>query len=316
MEKYIPKSVENLNEAEIERKRKHILLMTQVLYFLTNEFLSRKFQWLLPVIFSKSTDPLWPDPGASIEKRIETDVYETQVRTTLSMIVHKMVACSLFAERLFVISPNFRVERRERASTGWHAYEFNQLDFEMRDATSRDVMRTVEEVLTGLAKYVGDKCEYLIDSEVYDALKDVRGPFEIRDRDFLVSEYGDNWEEVLPKEIKRPVWVVNIPREFYDFEDFETGRWDNYDLYVPKYGEILSGARREFEYEKIVAKMERDGIRKENYSVLLKLSRDGKLKRSSGAGIGIERLVTWISGAHHVCETQLFPRVPGIVYEL
>ena len=27
-----------------------------------------------------------------------------------------------------------------------------------------------------------------------------------------------------------PVWVTNIPREFYDFEDFEKGTWDNYDL--------------------------------------------------------------------------------------
>ncbi|RLF03791.1 MAG: asparagine synthetase, partial [Thermoprotei archaeon] len=109
---------------------------------------------------------------------------------------------------------------------------------------------------------------------------------------------------------------VNIPREFYDYEDFETGRWDNYDLYLPGLGEVLSGARREWEYDKIVRKMERDGVRKENYALLLKLAREGKLRPTAGAGIGVERLVAWIVGARHVAEVQPFPRIPGIVYEL
>jgi asparaginyl-tRNA synthetase len=40
------------------------------------------------------------------------------------------------------------------------------------------------------------------------------------------------------------------------------------------------------------------------------------LKPSAGAGIGIERLVSWITGAKHIGETQLFPKIPGIVYDL
>ncbi len=57
-------------------------------------------------------------------------------------------------------------------------------------------------------------------------------------------------------------------------------------------------------------------MRKENYKVLLKLAREGRLKPSAGAGIGIERLVGWITGARHIGETQPFPRIPSIVYEL
>ena len=79
-------------------------------------------------------------------------------------------------------------------------------------------------------------------------------------------------------EIKEPVWIVNIPREFYDFEDFKTGKWDNYDLFMPQYGEVLSGARREYEYSKIFEKMEREKVRKENYSIILKMAKDGRLK--------------------------------------
>ena len=107
-----------------------------------------------------------------------------------------------------------------------------------------------------------------------------------------------------------------MPREFYDFEDFETGKWDNYDLMLPKYGEVLSGSRREFEYGKMVKKLERDGVRKENFNVLLKLAKKGRIKPSAGAGIGMERLISWIVGAKHIGEVQPFPRIPSMVYEL
>jgi asparaginyl-tRNA synthetase len=85
---------------------------------------------------------------------------------------------------------------------------------------------------------------------------------------------------------------------------------------LPNYGEVLSGSRREWEHNKMVRKMERDGIRKENYELLLKLAKEGKLKPSAGAGIGVERLVSWIVGAKHIGETQLFPKIPGIVNDL
>ena len=79
---------------------------------------------------------------------------------------------------------------------------------------------------------------------------------------------------------------------------------------------MLSGAKREFEYGKIVAKMDRGGVRKENYQTLLRLAKVGRLKPSAGAGVGLERLVSWLVEAKHVGEVQLFPRIPGTVYEL
>ena len=133
------------------------------------------------------------------------------------------------------------------------------------------------------------------------------------DKNELETNYGKTWEKTLIEEISDPVWITNIPREFYDYEDFETNSWDNYDLLVPKYGEILSGSKREWNYEKIVRKMERDEIVKENYKVLLNLAKEGRIVSSAGAGIGIERLVSWLAGTNHIGETQLFPKIPGTV---
>lgn len=313
----MPKPLEQLSESEIERKLCISRVMTHVLKYLTCKFVNDGFEWLLPVIFSKSTDPLWPDPGASVEKRIEVEIYGKTVRTTLSMIVHKMVACSLAHAKLFILSPNVRIERMERANSGIHAYEFTQLDFEVRNATSRKVRSLVEELICGLISSLKRLMrEELIYLGRYDSLKVPGTPFRVYDGKELENKYGGNCQAQLTLEICDPVWVTNIPREFYDFEDFEKGKWDNYDLLLPQYGEVLSGARREWEYSKIVRKMRRDSITMENYEELLKLAKEGRIKPSAGAGIGVERLVSWIVGAKHIGETQPFPKIPGIVYDL
>ena len=313
----LPKPLEELSGEELERKRAIARVMTLTLEYLTSSLIREGYEWLLPVILSRVTDPLWPDPGASIEKRLEVEIYGIRVRATLSMIIHKMVACSLAYPKLFVLSPNIRVERRDRAWTGLHAYEFTQLDFEARGASSRDIMGLVEKLLRGLVEHLKKSArEELSILGRYGVLRVPDAPFRVYDREDLEAKYGGKWEVELARDIREPVWVVNIPRQFYDYEDFETGRWDNYDLYLPGLGEVLSGARREWEYEKLVKKMERDGVRKENYALLLRLAREGRLKPTAGAGIGVERLVAWVVGAEHVCEVQPFPRIPGVVYEL
>jgi asparaginyl-tRNA synthetase len=313
----IPKPLDQLSESEIERKACIGKLMTYTLNNLTSQFVDSGFQWLLPVALSQSTDPLWPDPGASIEKRIEVDIYGKTVRTTASMIIHKLIAASLAYPKLFILSPNIRIEKAERAKTGKHIYEFTQLDFEARDASSKYVIRFVEKVicnlLTSMKRDMKDELTALCRC---DTLKLPKTPFKVYDRQELEAKYGADWEEGIAKETSDPVWVTNIPREFYDFEDFKTGKWDNYDLFLPQYGEVLSGAKREWEYEKILKKIERDDVDKNNYALVLKLAKQEKLKPTAGGGIGMERLVGWISGVKHIAETQPFPRVPGTVNEL
>jgi len=312
-----PKTLEQLSETEIERKSAIGKVTTHTLQTLTSEFLQRGFQWLLPVALSQCTDPLWPDPGASIEKRIEVSIYGKTVRTTASMIVHKLIASSTAYPKLFILSPNIRIEKAERAHTGRHVYEFTQLDFEVRDATSKDIMSLVEDAICSLVPSIKRELkEELNCLSRYDSLHTPRKPFRVYEQQQLEEEYGSDWETRAVAQIKYPIWVTNIPREFYDFEDPQTGRWDNYDLFLPQYGEALSGARREWDYHKILKKMERDKIRKENYSLVLKLAKEGRLKPCAGAGIGIERTVSWLTGVKHIAETQPFPRIPGTVHEL
>ena len=313
----IPKPLDQLTATEIERKSCIGKVMTYTLKSLTNTYVNKGFQWLLPVALSQSTDPLWPDPGASIEKRIEVDIYGKPVRTTASMIIHKLIAASTAYPKLFILSPNIRIEKAERAKTGRHLYEFTQLDFEAQGACSKDIFALVEEAIVTLIKDLKREMKSELTTLCRcDTLKVPKTPFKIYDRVELEAKYGKDWEAVITSEITEPVWVTNIPREFYDFEDFKTGKWDNYDLFLPQFGEVLSGAKREYEYTKILTKIERDQVKKENYSLILKMAKESRLKPTAGAGIGMERLVGWIAGVKHIAECQPFPRVPGNVNEL
>jgi len=297
----MPKELKDLSEEELERKKAIGSITTKTLSYMTNAFVERGFSWVLPVVFSKVTDPLWPDPQASIEGRIEVDVYGEKVMAMQSMIVHKITACSLLYDRLFTLSPNIRLERRDRATTGRHAYEFTQLDFEMRYASSQDVMDFVEELVCGLVSHIKGEAE--------EDLAVLGRDLAVPERPFRV------YEREAPDE-KRPCWIVDMPREFYDFEDPDSGFWDNYDLMLPGIGEVLSGSRRESDYDRLVRKMDRDGVRKENFRALLDLAGSGMIRPTAGAGIGLERLIAWMCGAKHVCEVQPFPRIPGMVMDL
>jgi asparaginyl-tRNA synthetase len=223
-----PKSLDKLSEIEIKRKACIAKVMTYTLRNLTSVFVENGFEWLLPVALSQSTDPLWPDPGASIEKRIEIDIYGKTVRTTSSMIIHKLIAASIAYPKLFILSPNIRIEKPERAKTGMHIYEFSQLDFEIRDATSKDVMNLVEnaihDLMTNLQK---DMKKELASLCTCDIIKIPKKPFKIYDRCDLEAKYGEKWETEISEISSDPIWITDIPREFYDYEDFETGEWDN-----------------------------------------------------------------------------------------
>jgi asparaginyl-tRNA synthetase len=291
-------------------------IQTEILRVMVDELVKRGFRWILPVMLAKSTDPLWPDPGSSIEKRIEVDIYGEKVRTMHSMILHKRVLASLGPEKFFILSPNIRIEKRDRAKTGCHLYEFTQLDLEIAHGKMEDVLRLFEDLIRISITSIKDRMR----SQLLSIARDVavpETPFRVHTRSELADKYGEDWEGSLSKDLVNPVWVTDLPREFYDYEDQRTGSWRNFDLILPEgYGEVISGAEREHEYQRMSEKLERDGLKKEEYALLLRLAKEGRLKPSAGAGLGVERFVAYVCGAKHVAEVQPFPRIPGVVPEL
>ncbi|ASJ08572.1 asparagine synthetase [Thermococcus siculi] len=290
----------------VTRKIEPIMeVQTKVIDYMTRYMVGKGFKWMLPVMLSSITDPLWPDPAAEEALRPpEVEVYGSRLRLTHSMILHKQMAVAMGIDRLFILSPNIRLEGRE-ADDGRHAYEFTQLDFEIAGASMDDVMILIEGLISGLFR---EARSWGLEREV----PRVRAPFKRFTLEEIVEEFGS--EDEASRLMEEPFWVTDIEREFYDREDPDRpGHFRNYDLYLPEgYGEVSSGGEREWEYEVIVRKMKRAGISLEAFRPYLEVAKAGLLRPSAGAGIGVERLIRYMVGARHIAEVQPFPRIPGV----
>jgi asparaginyl-tRNA synthetase len=169
----------------------------------------------------------------------------------------------------------------------------------------------MEDFLSGLTDYM--RKSYPDELEALGrTLPVIKGPFPRYTTHELKDKYGEDWEPRASLESKKPFWALSHKREFYDREDpSRPGYYLNYDLIYPEgFGEGLSGAEREYEYDSIVRRIERDGHEKSRYAPYLKLAESG-LVASAGGGYGVERLIRYIAGAEHVGDVQLFRRVPG-----
>ena len=78
--------------------------------------------------------------------RDRIDAYGTRLKLMHSMILHKQFAIAMGLEKIFVLSPNIRLEERDR-DDGRHAYEFTQIDLEMAFVDEDEIMEVVEKLL-------------------------------------------------------------------------------------------------------------------------------------------------------------------------
>lgn len=281
---------------------------SKILRYASNYFQDAGFTQLLPVMLGRSTDPLGPDPNSSILKTIEVDYLGTTLRTMNSMILHKQVAVREIG-KIFSLSPNIRLEKGDRKESGRHLFEFTQADFEIPHAKMQDVFTVVEDFMQGLSEYLGDEGVRRLDSgEPFRFIT----PFKVYSTHELAEKYGEDWEYAASMDHDQPFWVTCHKREFYDREDPEDpGHYLNYDLIYPfGFGEGLSGAEREFEFDQIKKRMGRDKLEMDIYASYLEEAKGGFVP-TAGAGFGIERLTRFLTGAKHVGDVQLFRRVPG-----
>ena len=87
-----------------------------------------------------------------------------------------------------------------------------------------------------------------------------------------------------------------------------------FDLLAPQgFGEIIGGSAREEDLDRLLARMEEDGLPKDDYEWYLDLRRYGSVPHG-GFGPGVERTIAWLCGLKHIRETIPFPRMLGKIY--
>jgi asparaginyl-tRNA synthetase len=262
----------------------------------------------MPVILSPETDPLnHPHFDAAVE------YYGQRLHLTKSMILHKQLSLLNGGfQKMYVMSPNVRLEQGDLGQTGRHLFEFTQVDIELKERTKHDFISLVDGMIAKVFAFVKQECAEELEA-LGRKLEVPSLPLKVYESDELRSRYGEHFESIASQQEKDPFWVLNFPREFYDREDKERkGYYHNYDVFWPEgYGEALSGGEREWEHAEIVRKMVERKTSTESFGTYLEVARQGLIPRTVGGGLGIERMVRYLTGQKHVKDVALFPRVPG-----
>lgn len=227
--------------------------------------------------------------------------------------------------KVYCFGPTFRAEH---SKTRRHLTEFWMIEPEVAYAGLGEIMDLAEELLEQVVASVLAKRqrELQVLGRDLDALRRISRPFPrisyeqalgiLRERGFEVpwgSELGGDEETALSQAFDRPVLVHRYPlatKAFYMKPDPADPRLALcVDVLAPEgYGEIIGGGQREDNLEALERRIHEHGLPPEAFSWYLDLRRYGSVPHA-GFGMGIERVVAWLCGLHHVRETIPFPRL-------
>jgi asparaginyl-tRNA synthetase len=227
--------------------------------------------------------------------------------------------------KIYCFGPTFRAEK---SKTRRHLSEFWMVEPEVAFNDSDDNMKLQEEFVSYIVQRCLERRRAELDELERDVskLESVAAPFpridysdaiKILEQKGSSARWGDDLgaedESLLVEEHDRPVFIYNYPKEakaFYMKEnpaDPRTVLCD--DLLAPEgYGEIIGGSQREDDYDRLLHRIQEEGLPVEAYSWYLDLRKYGTFVHA-GFGLGLERTVSWICGLPHLREAIAFPRM-------
>ncbi len=254
----------------------------------------------------------------------EVEYFEQQAYLAQTGQLYGEAGAAAFG-KIYTFGPTFRAEK---SKTRRHLTEFWMVEPEVAWYDSNDNMRLQEDFVSYMVGRALERCaeELKLLERDTSPLHRVQPPFpriEYTDAIPLLKERGSEieWgidlgapdETILGELDDRPVFVMNYPKQakaFYMKEnpaDPRTVLCD--DLIAPEgYGEIIGGSQREDDLDRLVARIQEQGLPLASYEWYLDLRRYGSFPHS-GFGLGVERTVAWITGRPHIREMIPFPRM-------
>lgn len=232
--------------------------------------------------------------------------------------------------RVYDFGPVFRAER---SKTRKHLTEFWMMDAEAAFVEHAESMQIQEDMIRFVIREVLAKCanELALLERDIPALQAADAPFArmthydaiefLRSKGSEIthgSDLGAADEVLLTEASPTPIFIEKWPKEIKAFymkrdpanPDLVLGS----DLIAPEgFGEIIGGSQREDDHDLLLSRMQAENMPIEDYQWFLDLRKYGSVPHS-GFGVGLERLVTWMSGTHHIRETIPFPRMIYRIY--
>jgi asparaginyl-tRNA synthetase len=127
------------------------------------------------------------------------------------------------------------------------------------------------------------------------------------------KDLGGSDETIISLMHDKPIFVTHYPRDakaFYMKQDPENPKVvQNFDMLAPAgFGEIIGGSMREDIHDKLLARINEQGYKLENYQWYLDLRKYGSVPHG-GFGLGVERTLAWLTGEKHIRQCIAFPRM-------
>jgi len=243
---------------------------------------------------------------------------------------------ALAFSKVYTFGPTFRAEN---SNTPRHLAEFWMIEPEMAFYELSDNMQLAEEFLKFIIRYVLENCRedleffnQFIEKTVLATLEHVAessfGHITYTDAIQELKKSGKTWEfpvdwgndlqteheRFLSEEVfKRPVIVTDYPKDIKAFymrvnEDGKTVR--AMDVLVPRVGEIIGGSQREERHDVLLQRLHDAGLDEKPYWWYFDLRRYGSVPHS-GFGLGLERMMMYLTGLKNIRDVIPFPRTPG-----
>ena len=153
-------------------------------------------------------------------------------------------------------------------------------------------------------------------SEAFQILRNSKpnkkGKFKYPVKEWGIDFQSEHERFLVEKHFKCPVIVYDYPAKIKAFymrlnDDKKTVR--AMDILFPGIGEIVGGSQREERLDILNERVEALGIEKEELWWYLDLRKYGTVKHS-GFGLGLERLILFITGMNNIRDVIPFPRTP------
>lgn len=248
-------------------------------------------------------------------------------------------ASALALGKVYTFGPAFRAER---SKTRKHLTEFWMVEPEMAFFDINDDMDLAEDLVEYIVAYVLKTCSKELATLERDTrtLEKIKRPFyrmsyseavewliandipliqkidgkDVEIRPFPWGEdFGAVQEEAIMEQFDKPLIIHRYPTEIKAFymkrDPLNEKVVLAMDMLGPdKAGEIIGGSQREDDYDLLFERIQHENLPEEEFKWYLDLRKYGSVPHS-GFGLGVERVVKWITGATHIRETIPFPRM-------
>ena len=273
------------------------------------------------------------DPARAEAEGFGEDFFGRQTYLTVSGQLNVEAYC-LALDKVYTFGPTFRAEN---SNTSRHLAEFWMIEPEIAFADLGDLADLAEDFLKAICR---DVLERRAEDMAFFRDRIDRGVIErlenVVEATFARIDYGEavdilkasgesfefpvEWGRDLQSEHERylaerhvggPVVVANYPKDikaFYMRLNDDQRTVAAMDVLVPGVGEIIGGSQREERLAILEGRMT-DAVKNELWWYR-DLRRYGSVPHA-GFGLGLERLVLYVTGMDNIRDAIPFPRVPG-----